>query len=136
MNIKLDKHGIAPQRAHGTDAGIDLFAPRKFSCEAYQRRIVRTGVHVELPHNTVGYIRSKSGLMLRNGIIVDGTIDEGYTGEICVIMFNTGDKDAYFERGDKIAQLVIHPVLYPGMVIVEELQKTERGDNGFGSTGR
>ena len=136
MNIKLDKHGIAPQRAHGTDAGLDLFAPRKFVLEAFQRKVIKTGVHVELPERTVGYIKSKSGLMAQYGVIVDGTIDEGYTGEIGVIMINTSEKDTYFDRGDKIAQLVIKPVLYPGMVIVDELQETERGDKGFGSTGK
>ena len=136
MNIKIDKHGVAPTRAHGTDAGIDLKAPRQFTLEAYQRKIIKTGIHVELPHNTVGYIKSKSGLLAQYGIIAEGTIDEGYTGEICVIMINTGEKDKYFSRGDKIAQLVVQPVLYVGMVVVDELEETERGDNGFGSTGK
>lgn len=136
MKIKLDKYGIAPQRAHGTDAGLDLYTPEAFTIKAHGETIVSTGVHVELPRNTVGYIRSKSGLMANFGIVTDGTIDEGYTGEISVIMFNLSDLDYKFKKGDKIAQLVVQPVLYPGMIIVEELEETERGDNGFGSTGR
>ena len=136
MRIKLDGYGIAPQRAHGTDAGLDLFTPYAFTLPSGERKVIYTGVHVELPKNTVGYIRGKSGLMARKGIVVDGTIDEGYTGEIGVIMFNLSDKRVVFNEGDKIAQLVVQPVLYPGMVIVDELAETERGDDGFGSTGR
>ena len=135
MNIKLDKHAIAPQRAHGTDAGLDLCTPEGFTINAHGEVVVSTGIHVELPKNTVGYIRSKSGLMANFGIVTDGTIDEGYTGEIKVIMFNLSDLDYKFKRGDKISQLVVQPVLYPGMIIVDELGETERGSNGFGSTG-
>lgn len=136
MNIKLDEYGIAPQRAHGTDAGVDLFAPFAFKVKAGKRIVIDTGVHVVLPKNTVGYIKSKSGLMANKGILTDGTIDEGYTGQIGVVLFNFSDEDVVFEKGDKIAQLVVQPVLYPGMIITDELPETERGGDGWGSTGR
>lgn len=136
MNIKLADYAIAPQRMYGTDAGVDLFTPYDFEIEPRGRFMVGTGVCVELPKNTVGYIRSKSGLMLKKAILVDGTIDEGYTGQIGVIMFNLSDDTVKFKRGDKIAQLVVQPVLYPGMIIADKLADSERGENGFGSTGR
>ena len=135
MNIKLNDYAIAPQRMHGTDAGLDLYSPYDFEIEPRGRYMVGTGVCIELPKNTVGYIRSKSGLMLKKAILVDGTIDEGYTGQIGVIMFNLSNEKVQFKRGDKIAQLVVQPVLYPGMIVVEKLADSERGENGFGSTG-
>lgn len=109
MRVLLKDYGIEPTRAHSTDAGLDLYAPYDFKIGSHGYRKINTGVCVFLPHNTVGYIRSKSGLMLRCGILTDGTIDEGYTGEIGVVLFNTCQQSAYFKRGDKIAQLVVQP---------------------------
>lgn len=136
MKIVLKESGILPTRAHATDAGLDLYAPYGFKIGAHQRRKIDTGVCVELPADTVGYIRSKSGMMARDGILTDGTIDEGYTGEIGVVLFNLSDQARYFQRGDKIAQLVVQPVLYPGVEVVESLAESERGACGFGSTGK
>ena len=136
MRVLLKDYGIEPTRAHSTDAGLDLYAPYDFKIGSHGYRKINTGVCVFLPHNTVGYIRSKSGLMLRCGILTDGTIDEGYTGEIGVVLFNTGRQSAYFNRGDKIAQLVVQPVLYPELTIVHQLPDTPRGMNGFRSTGK
>ena len=135
MKIKLDERAIAPQRAHETDAGLDLFTPENFVIFPNERKVVNTGVHVQLPKDTVGYIKSKSGLMAK-GILTDGTIDEGYTGAIGVVLFNFSETTRVFEKGTKIAQLVVQPVKYPGMVIVDKLEETDRGDGGFGSTGR
>lgn len=136
MKVVLKEYGIAPKRAHDTDAGLDLFAPYSFKLGAHQRKKINTGVCIELPHGTVGYVKSKSGLMQKAGILTDGTIDEGYTGEIGVVLFNLSHQPKRFKRGDKIAQLVVQPVLYPEIEIVDELASTDRGENGFGSTGK
>lgn len=136
MKITLDARGIMPTRAHPTDAGLDLYAPHDFKIGVRGYRRINTGVHVQLPENTVGFIKSKSGLMASAGILTDGTIDEGYTGEIGVVLFNLGRQAAYFRRGDRIAQLVIQPVLYPEIELAEALVSTDRGSSGFGSTGR
>lgn len=134
MKIKLDEKAVMPTRAHDTDAGLDLRTPIAFNIK--DEKIIDTGVHVELPHGTVGLIKSKSGLNTKYGITCEGVIDEGYTGSIVVRLLNTGDYTLNFDRGDKIAQLVIVPCLTPDIEIVDELQETERGDNGFGSTGK
>ena len=91
---------------------------------------------MEIPEGYVGYIKSKSGLMVNYGMLSDGTIDCGYTGSIRVTLFNTTHKDFVIHKGDKIAQLVIQPCALPELELVEELEDTARGDNGFGSTGR
>lgn len=136
LKIKLDECGIAPTRAHDTDAGLDLYAPLDFFVKPGGRFCVYTGVHIELPAGTFGAIKSKSGLMLNHGIIVDGTIDEGYRGQIGVVIFNLSKKQVDFKKGDKIAQLVVCPVEYPRVEISEELTTSSRGTGGFGSTGR
>jgi len=137
MNIKLDEGAFLPTRAHPTDAGLDLRSPESVYIEARQSVTIRTGVHIKLPPNTYGRIASKSGLMVHHGILTDGTIDEGYTGQIVVWLHNTGMKPYSIERGDKIAQLIVQPCLYEPVELVDDLwDETERGENGFGSTGR
>ena len=153
MKIKLDENAIMPTRAHEADAGLDLYAPEKvmiggnkvFISDSLgvctdgvtiKGCIIDTGVHIELPPNTVGMIKSKSGLNIYNGLITEGVIDEGYTGSIKVKIYNLTEYKHQFNRGDKIAQLVILPIVKPELELVDELAETERGDNGFGSTGR
>jgi len=89
-----------------------------------------------LPRNTVGMVKSKSGLNVKHGILSEGVIDVGYTGSIRVKLYNHGDKGYQVNKGDKISQLVILPILTPDLELVDELDETERGNNGFGSTGR
>lgn len=136
MKIKLDPWGITPTRAHKTDAGLDLKSPFEFVLWSHSSKVIDTGVHVELPFGTVGMIKSKSGLNVNNGIITEGVIDEGYTGSIKVKLYNHSDETVQFSKGDKIAQLVVIECLYPDVEIVDEISGGERGDNGFGSTGR
>ena len=133
MKIKLDKGAIAPTRAHPWDAGLDLYAKEDFELTYYHA--FDTGVHVEIPEGFVGFIKSKSGLMVNHGIITDGTIDAHYTGSIKVQLFNLGPTYKV-KAGDKIAQLVIVPCLLPRLELVDSLEETDRGDSGFGSTGR
>lgn len=95
-----------------------------------------TGVHIQLPKNTVGFLKSKSGLNVKYGITSEGVIDAGYTGSIMVKLYNHSDKTYRVRKGDKISQLVILPCLLPELEVVGSLEDTERGTGGFGSTGR
>lgn len=136
MKIKLDRGAFIPVRAHGTDAGADLRSPVDTVVPAMGSRVIDTGVHIQLPHGYVGMLKSKSGLNVMNGITSDGVIDEGYTGAINVKLYNHSEKDYVIERGDKITQLVILPCEYVKFDLVDYLEDSERGGEGFGSTGR
>jgi dUTP pyrophosphatase len=136
MKIKLDYGAFMPTRAHEEDAGLDIYARGKKIVPARGSATFDTGVHVELPKGTVGMLKSKSGLNVKHDLTSEGVIDVGYTGSICVKLYNHGDKDYTVNRGDKISQLVIMPILTPTLEQVDSLEDTERGDGGFGSTGR
>ena len=136
MKIKLDENAFMPTRAHETDAGLDVYSPIDVIVPAMGSAFVNTGVHIELPSNTVGFLKSKSGLMVRHGITSEGVIDVGYTGSIAVKLYNHTEDCYCVYRGDKISQLVILPILTPQLELVDDLESTERGDGGFGSTGR
>ena len=136
MKIKLDPMAWIPERAHDTDAGLDLRSPINITVPARGSAIIDTGVHIQLPPGTAGMLKSKSGLNVKHGITSEGVIDEGYTGSIVVKLYNHGERPYQVKRGDKISQLVVVPVLLPTLVKVESLPESERGDNGFGSTGR
>lgn len=136
MRIVLDVCATKPTRAHTYDAGLDLYAIEDGYIRCNQSRTFDTGVHVEVPEGYVGFIKSKSGLMVNHGIVTDGTIDAHYTGSIKVCLFNHGGSKYEVKAGDKIAQLVILPCLLPELEVVDSLEDTDRGDNGFGSTGR
>lgn len=136
MRIKLDKGAFTPTRAHPTDAGMDLYAVEKQVVPARGSAKFDTGVHIELPPGTVGMLKSKSGLNTKYGITSEGVIDVGYTGSIVAKLYNHTDKDYIVLKGDKITQLVIMPILTPELELVDELDATDRGDNGFGSSGR
>ena len=136
VRVQLDRRAYLPHRAHQTDAGADVRTPYAFTLPAHGSIRVRTGVHVETPHGYATSIRSKSGLLKRGVMAALGLVDEGYSGEIEVIMFNLGSKPVHFMAGDKIAQLVIEKVIYPAFVKVDEISGGERGEDGFGSTGR
>lgn len=136
MKIKLDAWAFMPARAHETDAGADLRSPVDAMVPARGSRVIDTGVHIQLPHGYVGMLKSKSGLNTRYGITSEGVIDEGYTGAIRAKLYNHSDAPYRVLRGDKITQLVIMPCAYVGFERVEELEDSERGGDGFGSTGK
>lgn len=137
MKIKLDEGAFMPERAHGTDAGLDIRAMHDGVVFTRSSLVFRTGVHIQLPKGTAGILISKSGLNVNKDITSHWLIDEGYTGEIMVKLYNHGPVPVKIKAGDKISQLVIVPVLYEDLEPVEELDSgTERGDAGFGSTGR
>ena len=136
MKVKLDEDAFMPVRAHETDAGLDLMSPVDAIIPPEGSTVIDTGVHIELPYGTVGMLKSKSGLNIKHGIVSEGVIDEGYTGSIAVKLYNLSNHRYRVERGDKITQLVIVECYKPDIEIVDSLTETERGNNGFGSTGR
>ena len=137
IKVKLDDGAFAPVRAHKTDAGLDIRAKDAQVVFAKSSAVFHTGVHIELPIGHCGILVSKSGLDTNYGITSTGLIDEGYTGEIIVKLYNNGLSDYMIEKGDKITQLVIVPCLYVDINLVNSLaETTDRGANGFGSTGR
>lgn len=136
LKIKLDSDAIMPTRAYETDAGLDLYATKDQIVPARGSAIFDTGVHVELPPFTAGLIKSKSGLNVKHDLTSDGVVDVGYIGSICVKLYNHGDKDYMVRRGDKISQLVVADIHIPRLQLIDELDETERGEKGFGSTGR
>lgn len=137
MNIYVEKGAYAPYRAHKTDAGLDIRSRETRLVKAHSSALFHTGLHVQLPHGTAGLLVSKSGLNVNHGITSTGLIDEGYTGEILVKLYNNSDENYLVHAGDKISQLVVIPVLYEDIHIVDSLdENTERGDKGFGSSGK
>lgn len=136
MKIRMEPGAFPPIRMHPTDAGLDIRAMHDGIVRAGQSAIFRTGIHVEQPRNTAGLCVSKSGLMMHHDITSDGLIDEGYDGEVMVKLFNHGDEDYQVHAGDKITQLMVIPVLYEPVEIVNSIKAGARGSRGFGSTGR
>lgn len=136
MKIVLDPGAIMPTRAHEFDAGLDLYSPVRQVIRASDWVSIDTGVHIAIDKGFVGMITSKSGLMAKEGITSRGTIDSGYTGSIKAVLFNHSKKDYIVEKGQKITQLVVLPCWFPKLELVDSLEETDRGDNGFGSTGR
>ena len=142
INVKLDNGAFMPCRAHELDAGYDIRTPISFAIKPMSelsgagKAVIDTGVHIEIPQGYVGLIKSKSGLNLNKDITCEGVVDAGYVGSIRAIMYNHGKHLVKFKAGDKITQLVIVPIATPRLNLVEELSDSERGDGGFGSTGR
>ncbi|WP_333860457.1 dUTP diphosphatase [Clostridium sp.] len=135
---RINEEAILPFYAHKGDAGLDLFSVEEVLIKPMERKLVSTGIKIQLPPNTEGQVRPRSGLALNHGITLlnsPGTIDEGYRGEIKVIMINFGQEDFLIKKGMKIAQMVIKSVEQVSIKEVVELKDTERGERGFGSTG-
>jgi dUTP pyrophosphatase len=128
-----------PQYAHPGDAGLDLFSVENIEINPGDIALIKTGIIIELPEETEAQIRPRSGLALKHKITVlntPGTIDEGYRGEIGVILINHGKEIFKVEEGMKIAQMVIKPVLRVDIKEVDSISDTKRGERGFGSTGQ
>ena len=135
---KIEEDAIVPYKAHKEDAGMDLFSIEDKTLKPMERKLIHTGIKIELPKNTEAQIRPRSGLALKHGITVlntPGTIDEGYRGEIGIILINLSKEEFKIEKGMKGAQMVIQPTLNLNIEEVCELTETSRGIGGFGSTG-
>lgn len=135
LKIKLDPGAYMPTRAHRTDAGLDLYAMERRLLWPGAVVEMETGTHIEIPAGYVGDVDAKSSMLAR-GVLTAGTIDSGFNGAIKVILFNVGGSMVQIEKGQKIAQLVIKSIITPELEEVDELEDTERGEGGFGSTGK
>lgn len=136
MRVVLDNDAILPTRAHELDAGYDLYSRDCVFISAGGSYTFDTGVHMEIPEGYVGDVEPKSGLMVKYGIVTDGTVDAGYTGSIRVKLFNLGTEDVCIVKKQKIAQLVIKAIITPELQVVDRLEDTDRGEGGFGSSGK
>ena len=136
----LDPDLPLPRYASEGDAGLDLLAAEDASLEPGERAAIPTGIAVAIPEGHAGFVHARSGRALKEGLALvnaPGLIDSGYRGEIKVIVVNLDPRSAIdIRRGDKIAQLVVQPVATVDPVIVDELPPSDRGEGGFGSTGR
>lgn len=129
---------VLPAYAHPSDAGMDIRSVDDLVIPVGKRALVKTGLVINLPLGYEAQVRPRSGLALKQGVTVlntPGTIDAGYRGEIGVILINLGEADFEVKKGDRIAQLVIAPVTQPTIVETIEVDVTDRGAGGFGSTG-
>jgi dUTP pyrophosphatase len=128
-----------PYRANEGDAGLDLFSIEEKVIEPGETALIRTGIQLELPQGTEAQVRPRSGLALKHSVTVlnsPGTIDEGYRGEINVILINHGKQSFRIEKQMRIAQMVVAPVLPITLEEIDELSSSERGEGGFGSSGK
>lgn len=137
--LRLDPRATLPTRAYEHDAGLDLCALEPMTLAPGERVSARTGVAVEIPQGYAGLVLPRSGLAARHGIALvnaPGLIDAGYRGELCVLLLNTDRSEAWkLDAGDRIAQLVLIAVVTPAVCEVESLGESERGPDGFGSSG-
>ncbi|MDH3190099.1 MAG: dUTP diphosphatase [Acidimicrobiia bacterium] len=136
---RIDRELPIPRVAHIGDAAVDLHTRIDFDLKPGQRLTVPTGLAVAIPDGYAGLVMPRSGHARDHGIGVvnsPGVIDSGYRGEISVLLINYGDESVDFSRGDRIAQISVVPVPEVEWVEVEDLDPSERGDGGFGSTGR
>jgi dUTP pyrophosphatase len=133
----IEEGGFEPIRGHFEDAGMDLRTPIDVVVPKGGSAVIDTLVHTEIPVGYYGKLESKSGLNVKHGVVsLGGTIDSGYNGSIVVKLYNFGDKDYEFKAGDKIVQMIIQPCVLEEWIEDDDFSESERGDSGFGSTGR
>jgi dUTP pyrophosphatase len=136
-----NENSVDPEYAYPTDSGFDLYSTEEVEIVPFGRKLVPTGLHFDIPDGYEIQVRSKSGLALKQGLMVlnsPGTVDQGYTGEIKVILFNISKNNVIINKGQKIAQAVVSPVVsgkWIELVKVDDIDDKDRSDNGFGSTG-
>lgn len=134
----LENHATLPTRAHPGDAGLDLYALESFEVGPQRGHVARTGVAIALPEGHVGLVADRSSMAKRGVKTAGGVIDSGYRGELHIVLWNLGLEPARVEKGDRIAQLLILPMVAPPVVRVDSVKgdATSRGTRGFGSSGR
>lgn len=138
---KLDENVTVPSYQTQGAAGMDLcaFLKEPVTLKSLQRKLIPTGLKMELPHGYEAQVRPRSGMSIKHGITLIncvGTIDEDYRGELCVPVVNLSTEEFTINNGDRIAQMIISPVTKADIEVVTELSDTQRGEGGFGSTGR
>ncbi len=137
IKVVLEKDAYMPEKAHDVDAGFDLRSREEITIHGGSYYLFDTGVRMEIPKGYVGFLKSKSGLNVKHGIVEEGgVIDCGYTGTIGVKLYNESKTDYHINVGDKITQIVILPIPEVELEQVESLEDTERGEGAYGSTGK
>lgn len=138
MNVTLlSSDATLPTRATLGSAGYDLYSPDSGTIHPMQRLLLPLHISIQLPVGTYGQIASRSGLALKYGIQVGaGVIDEDYRGNVGVLLFNVSDKPFVYQKGDRVAQLIVKSYESPTIQQVEQLEESKRGDGGFGSSGK
>jgi dUTP pyrophosphatase len=135
----LDKSLPVPKYAHKGDAGLDLYSSINCVLNPYDRKLIPTGIKIAIPEGYAGFVQAKSGLAIKYGLALlnsPGLIDSGYRGEICIIVINLDKQNKILiNKGDKICQLIIQKIENVDLEVVEDLETTDRGEGGFGSTG-
>ena len=134
---KLSEDAIVPTRANDTDAGWDLYVPHDFLLAHETRALVPTDISMAIPTGYVGLIWDRSGVAVKKGVHrFAGVIDSGYRGEVKVCLWNSSEWDVRFRKGERIAQILFQAIPECDLIEVEELDTTERGEGGFGSSGK
>lgn len=139
--LKLNEDVTVPCYQTEGAAGMDLcaFLEQSVTLKSLERKLIPTGLKIELPHGYEAQIRPRSGMSIKHGITLVncvGTIDEDYRGEVCVPVINLSTEEFTINNGDRIAQMIIAPVTKAKIEVVQELSDTQRGEGGFGSTGK
>src|SRR5215510_12866992 len=133
---QLDPRAVLPRRGSVLAAGLDIYSIEDLEIESKQRSTVRTGLAVAIPPGFYGRIAPRSGLAAKNGLdVLAGVIDSDYRGEVCCLLYNTGDEAITLPAGSKICQLIVEQIITPEATWVSDLDETARGAGGFGSTG-
>ncbi len=141
LKYSVSEHIKEPEYAYNTDSGFDLRSTKDFEIPPFGRDLVPTGLSFDIPEKCELQVRPKSGLALKKGLSVlntPGTVDNGYTGEVQVIVINLSNKTQTIKKGDKIAQAVLCPVItggYIDLIKIDNIKEKDRNNNGFGSTG-
>lgn len=134
LNHNLSK---IPTKAHDTDAGWDLYSIEDCVIPPKQRKIINTGVIMQIPCGMAGLIWPRSGLSVKHGLdVLAGVVDAGYRGEVMVCLYNTSFSSVEIKTGDRIAQIIFQEVPRVTMNVLDTLDSSQRGDHGFGSTGK
>ena len=133
---RLDPRAVLPTRGSSFAAGLDICSIEDLLIEPHQRATARTGLALAIPHGFYGRVAPRSGLAAKQGLdVLAGVIDSDYRGELCCVLYNTGDAAISLPAGSKICQLIIEKIITPQAAWVNDLDETARGAGGFGSTG-
>lgn len=133
---QLDSRAVLPKRGSALAAGLDVFSIEDLSIEPKARVMARTGLAVAIPPGFYGRVAPRSGLAAKNGLdVLAGVIDSDYRGEVCCLLYNSGDEVIKLPAGSKICQLIVEQIITPQAAWATDLDETARGAGGFGSTG-
>jgi len=132
---QLDSRAVLPKRGSALSAGLDICAIEDVEIQPKQRALARTGFAVAIPPGFYGRVAPRSGLAVKQGLdVLAGVIDSDYRGELCCVLYNTGDETIHLPAGSKICQLILEQIVTPEATWVNDLDATARGAGGFGST--